>query len=308
MGSVVVFLLNRVASLSWGGLYSLSDFLYFIIYRTFKYRRAVVHSNLKNSFPTKTQAEILEIEKEFYKLLCDIIVESIKASKISNKDLKERMTVEISEKYYECVQKKRNVILILGHYANWEYGNIRFGLEYAENIERHNRYVGVYKKVGSPKVDDFLYTMRSKTGTHLAEMKETRAVITDLQEKGIPFDLALVGDQTPSKERGYWLKFLNQPTAVFLGCESYAKRYDAEVFYVDISRKSRGFYHLKIHQIIADPQQEENGAITEKHTKHLEEMILRQPELWLWSHKRWKHKMPNDLKETQISKNYPPKD
>ena len=59
-------------------LYGLSDFLYLIIYYVVGYRKKVVRANLKNSFPEKSSAELLSIEKQFYRHFSDVFIETVK--------------------------------------------------------------------------------------------------------------------------------------------------------------------------------------------------------------------------------------
>ena len=53
--------------------------------------------------------------------------------------------------------------------------------------------------------------------------------------------------------------------------------------------------HLEL--ICESPKGLNYGAITEKHTQLLEQNIMAKPEFWLWSHKRWKRDLPENLEE-----------
>jgi KDO2-lipid IV(A) lauroyltransferase len=101
---------------------------------------------------------------------------------------------------------------------------------------------------------------------------------------------AFIADQTPAPETAYWMSFLNQDTPVFLGTEKIAKKLNFPVVYVSLLRKKRGYYEFNAEVICANPQATIEGEITELHTKRLEQDIDMQPETWLWSHRRWKHK------------------
>ena len=299
MGKIGVFFLKLISSLPFWLLYRLSDFLYLVLYKVMGYRTKVVRTNLENSFPEKSPKEIQKIMDEFYSFLCDLILESIKCFTMSTDELAKRMTLHLSDEFKESAKNDQNAIFVLGHFANWEYAQLRFSM-----IEERQNFVGVYKKVGSKDVDQFLYKVRGRTGTDLTEMKQVSRRVQECVNEHIPFIIALVSDQSPSKERGYWMEFLNQDTPVFLGAERYAQKLDAPIFFVDLRRKKRGFYEMHVVPLIMEPQKMAPGEITEIHTKHLESIIKQQPELWLWSHKRWKHKRPEGLPETQLSKRY----
>src|SRR5689334_20164662 len=112
--------LKPVSFLPLNFLYVLSDFLYAILYKTFKYRKKVVRTNLLNSFPEKSIKEIKNIEQKFYSHFCDLIVESIRLFSISERELVRRNKIvdaEILDKFFE---RGRSVIVVAGHYNNWE--------------------------------------------------------------------------------------------------------------------------------------------------------------------------------------------
>ena len=110
-------------------LYLLSDFIFFTVYYLIGYRKYVVHKNLKNSFPEKTPKEITAIQKEFFIHLSDLIVENIKLFSISLEEVTRRFKIintEIFEHYYN---QGRSIILVGGHYNNWEWGSLSASLQ-----------------------------------------------------------------------------------------------------------------------------------------------------------------------------------
>ena len=76
-------------------LYIKSDVLFFIAYYILGYRKKVVRENLDLAFPEKSKAEILNIQKKFFKQLCDMLVETIKSITISEKEIRKRFKVKI---------------------------------------------------------------------------------------------------------------------------------------------------------------------------------------------------------------------
>ena len=102
-----------------------------------------------------------------------------------------------------------------------------------------------------------------------------------------------ITDQTPSNaDTSYWAKFLNQETAIYRGTEKMAKLTGHPVVYGDIQRVKRGYYSIKIKLLTENPNQTKEGEITELHTRVLEDSIIRHPDNWLWTHRRWKKKNP----------------
>ena len=121
-----------------------------------------------------------------------------------------------------------------------------------------------------------------------------------IENKNNTFLAAFVTDQTPpSPDSEYFTTFLNQPTAVFLGLEKLAIRTGHPVIFCHVDRVKRGFYTISFKTLFDNPENTQTHQITETHTRELEKIINSKPELWLWSHKRWKFK-PREVNE-QIS-------
>jgi KDO2-lipid IV(A) lauroyltransferase len=88
------------------------------------------------------------------------------------------------------------------------------------------------------------------------------------------------------------MTFLNQDTPVYLGAEKYAQKLNYPVLYMSIKRVKRGYYTVTGEMLIENPADYSPGEITEIHTRRLEKDINEFPDIWAWSHKRWKHKRP----------------
>lgn len=300
MGQVGVFLIKLISHSPFWLLYLLSDLFYLIFFKIVGYRKKVVYTNLKNSFPDKTDKEIHAIAKKFYRFLGDLTLEGIKALTMKKEEVLERMTIDLCPEYQDSIKNGRHAILMMGHYGNWEYVNLRIAL-----IPERQVFVGVYKKLANKAIDDFLHSARGRFNTDLTEMRQVSRKVTAHAEANTPMAIGLVGDQAPSKERGYWMKFLNQDTPVFLGAERYAHKLNAQVFFAHISQPKRGYYHMSIVPLAMEPKKLATGEVTELHTKILEDTIIKKPEMWLWSHKRWKHKRPEGIPPEQLSTKYP---
>lgn len=274
-----------IALLPFPLLYLFSDFLFFLIYRVFGYRKAVVLSNLRNSFPDKNEAEIQRIARDFYRWFCDLIVETLKTLTISPATVKERVSFEGTDILRDYANKKQSVIVVLGHFGNWELAGARYSAE--EGIPP--LYV-IYHPLHNKGFDRLMYHMRTRHGTKLYTMRETSKAM--LRDRPLLTATAFIADQTPSPERAFWTKFLGQDTPVFFGTEALAKKLNYPVVYISITRPRRGYYHMAAETLVATPLEMPEGGISEAHTQRLERDIRIHPDLWLWTHRRWKHKRP----------------
>lgn len=288
---IVSGLLFLISLLPFRILYLISDLLFLILYHLVGYRRKVVFNNLQNSFPEKSIAEIKTIEKRYYHYLADLIIESVKSFTISSEEIKKRFIFKNLSAITSYLEAGRSVIAVSGHYGNWEWASIAIAQQLQEDV------LIVYKPLSNKRFEKLINAMRSKFGAILVPMKYTLRKLVEYKNK--PYVLALIGDQTPPKEESnYFTNFLNQPTAIFLGVEKIALKYNNPIIYFNIKRIKRGYYECLIESIVENPGLTREFEITNLHTKELEKNIRLAPEFWLWSHKRWKFS-PADLKQKQ---------
>lgn len=264
-------------------LYLVSDFLYLVIYRLLGYRKDVVLSNLRNSFPEKSDAEIKEIAAKFYAWFCDLTLETLKTLTVSPEEVRKRVEfvgIDIMRKY---ASEGRSVIVVLGHYGNWELA----GARYSQEKDIPQLYV-IYHPLANKRFDRLIHQMRVRHGTKLYKMREASKDM--IRDRDMLTATAFIADQTPSPERAYWMTFLGQETPVFMGTEALARKLDKPVVYICISRPKRGYYRMEMETLVSEPKATREGEITEIHTRRLEADIKKTPELWLWTHRRWKHR------------------
>lgn len=267
-------------------LYVFSDLLFLLVYYCPSYRRKVVSTNLKNAFPEKTEEELKKIEKKFYRHFADLFVETLKLTHMSKEQLMRRCTIsnpEIMDKY---LHEKRDMIGVLGHFNNWEWLTI---------IPQFTSYKfsSIYKPLQNKYFDRFLNKLRSQYGTLLVPMSFILREIINDRKAGTNIFAAFISDQTPVKsEIRYWTTFLNQDTPVYLGTEKIASKFDMAIVFLNLQKVRRGYYNLNIELLFDHTVGLPEHTITERHVRRLEEIIRENPEYWLWSHRRWKHKKP----------------
>ena len=264
-------------------LYIISDILYLIAYKILGYRKKVVQNNLKNSFPDKTESELEKIKKKFYRHFFDIIVETIKSVSANKYFYRKHITInniELLDKYHK---KNQTVVLALAHFGNWEWGNIRL------SIESKQKLIGIYKVLNNDFFNTLMKDMREKFGTEMVSMKNTfRYLVKNKNECKI---IGLLADQSPVKnESNYWTTFLNQETSVYLGPEKIATKMNCAVLFCSVQKVKRGHYEVFIEELCTNPEKTREGEITSLYLRKMEQTINENPEYWLWTHRRWKHK------------------
>lgn len=263
-------------------LYGFSSVMGFLISRIFRYRRTVVMDNIsQSSIPKMDTIDLNRLVNSMYQNMTDVLIEGIKGFTLPTKTLLKRHKVinpEILDPYFE---NNQSVIGVLGHYNNWEWGSLSAAKQLKHNI------IAFYKPLKNKKIDRFAIKTRAKYGTTLAAINQTARVFYQNADHKTLF--LLVADQSPSNiKRSYWLNFLGRDTAFIHGPELYAKKFNLPVFFIDIQRIKRGYYEVEFTLITDNPLDLKNGEITRRYAKKLEEQILKHPENWLWTHRRWK--------------------
>jgi KDO2-lipid IV(A) lauroyltransferase len=249
-----------------------------------RYRRNVVAENLRFAFPEKSTGERSEIEKAFFHHFCDFLFESIKTLHLSKAQFKKRfifINPEILNNYH---QKNKSVVLVSGHYGNWEW------MASAEEYIKH-KYLAIYKPLANKQYDRLIKNIRKKHTSigEMVSMNDTYKVILQHERNKQLFVTWFLGDQSPPKDYPLWIKFMNRETPFYSGPEKIAKKFGHAVVFMNIKKAKRGYYEVEFIPMFDDPKSTAENEITIAHVKMLEDIIRKKPEYWLWSHRRWKH-------------------
>lgn len=263
-------------------LYVLSDFNYLLMYHVWRYRRKVVRENLEKSFPEKTEAERLQIERKFYRYLSDYMLEDLKLLHMSAEDLCQRMIYKNTEQYLELTEKYGGIIVMIPHYANYEW---LIGM--GSVMKPGDVPVQVYKPLKDKYLNELFKQIRSRFGGYNIPKHSTAREIIKLKREGKNMVVGLITDQWPSGDR-YWTTFLGQETAFLNGAERIAKMMNFPVFYCELTKTRRGYCEAEFKLMTEAPKETVEGEITDMFAYELEQTIRREPAYWLWSHKRWK--------------------
>ena len=282
---IFYFLILPIAFLPYSVLYIIADIFAFIIFDLIGYRNKIINKNINQSFPEKTTQQIKMIKKKFYSHFMDLIVESFKGFIINEATIKNRLQVNNQELVDQYYQNGRSIILVGGHYNNWEI------CAQCAPLHCKHQLLAIYKKLKNKFFDNKIRKSREKFGLKMIPMRESKKYFINNTDQS--FGVIFGSDQSPSNpKKAYWLRFLNQDTGVLFGAEKYAKEFNWPVIYVGMSKFKRGHYMVKYQLVSDDPSTTSHGDITKKFTQFLEKDIQEEPSNWLWTHNRWKRKKP----------------
>lgn len=271
-----------------GVIYGIGHFFYFMLLYVFPYRRKVVSKNITRSFPDMPKKQRVKIVKAFYRYLTFLLAESVKNLTIKEENLRKRVVVRNPEIMSRLYDEGKDVLLSSSHYNNWEL------LITAQNLIFEHQAVGIGMPLSNKFWDNKINERRERFGMKVVNANNYKEVLKEYSEK--PTATLILGDQSPGKDENcYWTQFLNQETAFFFGAEILANQLNASVVYAVLHPVKRGYYELELKLITNNPQEEKYGKITGDYIRFLEKDIQNNPSNWLWSHKRWKKAIPEDL-------------
>jgi len=279
LGYPFIYLLSV---LPFRAIYGISDVLTFLV-RLIGYRREVIRLNLSRSFPEKSQEEIRLLRHAYYQYMCDLTLETFKMMRMSEEEVRHHIQVlnpEVAERF---AQRNQSMILALGHYGNWEWYGGGFQLAVPHQI------VIIYRPLTNAYFDKMLQRQRTRFGIEVTTMQQSMR--TMLSNKDRLTATAFVGDQA-APVNAHWMTFLNQDSSVYTGIEKMARKLNYPVLYIHAKRPRRGYYTLEMEILSEEPTKTKDNEITELFTRRLEKDIRENPDIWLWSHKRWKIQRP----------------
>ena len=264
-------------------LYRIGDILYLVIFYIIGYRRPIVLTNLKTAFPEKSQTEIREIARQFYKRFMEFTLETLKALTISEKELISRVKFTNVEDVEPYAYSQQSILVLASHQFNWEWALLAGCIELPFPVD------AVYKRLNNTSFDRLMRSTRSRFGGKPIE--KSNVLRTVLKSPDRLRALGIVADQSPRKKSPkFWTHFLNRETAFFLGAEQIAKVAKYPVFFFQVIRVKRGYYEVKLVKLAEPPYAKDDHEILERYARATEELVGEDPAGYLWSHKRWKLK------------------
>ena len=236
----------------------------------FKYRNNTIIKNIENSFKNKSHNEI---SKRFSIHFFNLIAEIIKSLSISKKDLINRVEILNINEIERQIKNKKNIVLVTNHFCNWEWLFLRLSL--INDIF----LLGIYQQQSSKVFEFIINKSRSRFGGNLISTNNLKNFLLKKTQRKTLF---FVSDQLPPKNnRGLKVNFLGQSTIFNKIPERVSRLTNSVVFYIEMLEVKKGYYTVEFKQV-------KSTNITKIYANLLEETVRKQPEKWLWSHKRWK--------------------
>ena len=266
--------------------YIVQELIYFVVFHCIRYRRKLVTKNLRDSFPEMSDAEIATIRRKFYRNLAEVMVNTVVMARMSKEECMRRMVFTNNDEII-AILGDRNCIAMTSHLGCWEYYGF-WGMWLPNHI-----LVAVYHKIHNEIINELYKRLRDhERELPVASYDSLRFFIRNSKGyEGKRLALGLISDQNPPRlPDSHWYRFLNRDTLFFEGSEQLATKFGIPVFYVRQRKVRRGYYEASMEMIYDGVEQIAQYEMTERYVRLLEEDIKACPEMWVWSHRRWKHR------------------
>ena len=273
-------------------IYLLSDFIYFLMYYVFGYRKETVAKNLRIAFPEKTDEEIKKISKRVFHNLTDTFIEIIKFISMSDKTFEKRCHGDFSV-IEDLINKGKNVQLHAGHQFNWEYGSLFM----SKAITKIPSYA-IYMPIKNKAMERLFLKIRERYGTIFIKATDFKEKRQEIFKERFAFFVA--ADQNPGDPtNAYWQNYFRKPAPFITGPEVGGIKNDTAIVFVRSTIHKRGHYILECTVFCESAAATSHGEINRGFRDFLEKIIREEPHNYLWTHRRWKW----DYKE-EYSKNW----
>ncbi len=248
-------------------------------------RRRITLENLRRAFPDNPPKWLEATARASYRNLGTTLVELLTFPHITPSEARAMIDMRGTEQIEEEVQKGRGVILVSGHFGNWEL--LAFAFPLYTNIPTSV----IVAPQSNKYAEQYLHWYRSRTGNRMIPMdRAARAIVERLRNAEA---IALLADQAATADRDVFVPFFGTLAATYEAPATLTLKLNAPMFTAFAVRGDDGRYAVEFRRIPHEDLSPDKDGITEltrRHVAALEDAIRKRPDLWAWQHRRWKHK------------------
>lgn len=252
-------------------------------------RRREVDAHLAFVFPERDRSWRARVARDSYRHLGREAVTLFRMTRWPPEKVCERVRMDGFAAIEEEAERERGVVLLTGHLGNWEVAG-------AGLAARGIPLDVVGKGMANRRFEADLFAARERLGMRVIEMGDAaKGVLRSLGQGRVT---AIVGDQNAHRN-GIFVPFFGRPAATARGPALFALRTGAPVF-VGFAIREAGpgpRYRVRTERLeyetTGDLEQDTRNLLLAYHA-HLEEAIREAPEQYLWQHKRWKTRPPEE--------------
>jgi Kdo2-lipid IVA lauroyltransferase/acyltransferase len=249
-------------------------------------RRTVVVSNLRHAFPDRDEAWIHRTASDSYAHLAREALLTWHYSKAGIDALNENAVIEGIDAFGDAMAAGNGAILLAGHLGNWELGSALVASRFP--------FDAVVRRQRNPLFDRAINGSRESFGMRIIDRtNSTRAILSSLRENRV---VALIADQD-ARDSGFFVPFFNRLASSPRGPGVLALRTGAPLVLMVPLLRPDGKLHVRYRRLEFETAGDPDTAardITALFAAGLEAGVREAPAQYLWHHRRWKTKPPEE--------------
>ena len=241
--------------------------------------RKIIHSNIKKAFPNIDKKNLNKITNSMWNNYGRVFAEYIFIKDFREGKFNSNIIIEGQEIIEDLIKNDKQVVFISGHLANFEL--------MAMHLERSGiKLSAIYRPLNNIFLNSKMEKIRKKYICKNQIKKGLGGIKNLISLKKKNFSTALMIDQRVTQ--GILSKFFNEKALTTTIPAQIVKKFKTPIVPVYIERIEDIKFKIKIKKQLNFPEDASIQEITDKLNKIFEEMVLDNPEQWIWSHNRWK--------------------
>lgn len=264
-----------------------SDALAFLAGKVVHYRRRIVETNIRQSFPGESEEWYSKTIKGFYRNLADCFFGTVRFGAMNARQVRRVIRFTGLDQFNGPVERGQSVVVFTSHFGNWEYVTT-IPLFMNSDVEKDVLFAHVARPLKNLWFNRYFHRLRSRWNTSVP-MKSVSRTMMRWRRDGQPFVIGFLSDQKPGRyTRSCEVEFLGRTTPFIQGTEELARHFGSAVYYADMQPCGRGVYQVEMIPMCQDASQTAPGELTARYAAMLTATIRRHPSHYLWSHNRWR--------------------
>lgn len=260
------------------------------LYRAIPFRRKVVLRNIDTVFgDSLNQQQKINLAKAFYSHIATSLKENLQIRFLSQEKIKSKAIVLGAEHVLTASEKHKGVLILTGHFGNWEFAPIA-GIM---NFEQYKgRFYFIRKLIGTKALEKLLFKRYYQAGLNVIPKKNALQQACEALEQQAAVVFVMDQHACIGSKDGIEVAFFSKPAGTYRSLATLARNMEAPVIPAQSYRRQDGTHVLEFYPELEwhEDNDRKRALITntKRYNEQLEKMILKYPEQWLWMHKRWK--------------------
>jgi KDO2-lipid IV(A) lauroyltransferase len=257
-----------------------------LVLRLCRFQNRLITTHLDRCLPDLAPQVRRSVIAGFYRYLGELAAEILYEPCLDRETLAARVRFENPELVAGLLERKRRVLILSAHHANWEWLLLRCSTGFEQPL------TAAYKRVSTEWADRLALRLRQRFG---CEMIRAKQIVPHLLERrGQVRLLAMLADQSPSaaNEQQVWMDFFGQATSFHAGPGWIAAKFGFTPVFAAVTRERRGRYCVRFTELPVSGPRVEPEQVLRAYIDALESHVRGDPERYFWAYNRWKREKP----------------